>query len=366
MQPEKKKGVVLVVDDTPANLSVITAMLNHGGYEVRPAINGEVALRALAAKLPDLVLLDINMPGIKGYEVCRRIKADARTQHIPVIFLSAADNLEDKVEAFRVGGVDYVTKPFQVEEVMARVNSQVMLAQQRQKIETLMSFKDELLRTVSHDLKNPLHNIMGYTDMLMENIQAGAVDIADSLAIVERIRRSSDVMYHLVVTLLDLDRLEGGIRLEIRPTSLNQLLEDVFGQHQLAAENKRITLEMQQHDAAYVVPVDPARFAQALSNLVSNAIKYTPEGGNVAVVFGHQDNKIIIRIMDTGYGIPEDALPNLFKKFYRVNTVQHRREEGTGLGLSIVKAIVDLHGGDITVESEPGKGSVFNVVLPLP
>jgi signal transduction histidine kinase len=365
MATDKKKGVVLVVDDTPANLSVITAMLNHAEYDVRPAINGEVALRALANKLPDLVLLDINMPGISGYEVCRRIKADARTRDIPVIFLSAADNLEDKMEAFRVGGVDYVTKPFQVEEVLARVNTQVTLAQQRQKIEALVSFKDELLRTVSHDLKNPLNNIMGYSDMLMENMRSADLDVDDSLVILERIRRSTDMMYHLVVTLLDLDRLEGGIRLEIRPTSLAQLLEDIYGQYQLAAETKRINLEIRHQNETYITPVDPARFAQALSNLVSNAIKYTPEGGNVQVDLGRHDDKTVIRIMDNGYGIPADALPNLFKKFYRVNTDQHRRVEGTGLGLSIVKAIVDLHGGNITVESQPGQGSIFHVVLPV-
>ena len=169
---QRHKGDILVVDDTLANLDLLFAMLSNQGYKVRAAINGNMALKSVFSATPELILLDINMPDMNGFEVCRQLKSDARTREIPVIFISASDETDDKVRAFETGGVDYVTKPFQVEEVLARVGSQIMLYQQKRELESfrqreivylreLSAMKDEFVQTVSHDLKTPLACIIG-------------------------------------------------------------------------------------------------------------------------------------------------------------------------------------------------------------
>jgi DNA-binding response OmpR family regulator len=157
---------ILIVDDTPANLSVLTTMLQQYGYKVRPAISGDVAITAVNREKPDLILLDITMPGKNGYEVCEILKSSPDTRDIPIIFISALDAIDDKMKAFHVGGVDYITKPFHVEEVQARVNAHLQLQEQRRRIEELVTFKDEMMRVVSHDLKNPIGLILGYAEMM--------------------------------------------------------------------------------------------------------------------------------------------------------------------------------------------------------
>jgi PleD family two-component response regulator len=160
---------ILIVDDTPANLTVLSAILGKRGYRVRPAINGTLALKAAQKAAPDLILLDVQMPGLDGYEVCRQIKADAQTRAIPVIFISALDDVLDKVEAFQVGGVDYITKPFQIEEVLARVEHQLALHQQRKEIATLLARNEQLIALANDQLRPQLGQIAGWAAALRDN-----------------------------------------------------------------------------------------------------------------------------------------------------------------------------------------------------
>jgi PleD family two-component response regulator len=159
---------ILIVDDTPANLNVLSAILGKRGYRVRPAINGALAIKAAQRATPDLILLDVQMPGMDGYEVCRQLKGDAQTRDIPVVFISALDDVLDKVEAFQVGGVDYITKPFQIEEVLARVENQLALHRQRQAIAALRAQNEQLLRMAAQQLLPQLDQIAGWAAALRD------------------------------------------------------------------------------------------------------------------------------------------------------------------------------------------------------
>jgi two-component system sensor histidine kinase/response regulator len=351
---------ILIVDDTPANLTVLSTMLTQHGYRVRPAINGQLAIASVSREQPDLILLDIKMPEMDGYEVCARLKADEHTRDIPILFISALDDIEDKVKAFQVGGVDYITKPFHVEEVLARVRAHITLQNQRRHIAQLSSFKDELLRIVSHDLKNPISTILGYAELMQEEGISG--DHADY---VERIKRSAKFMFTLVSDLLELSQAEGDFPLELRQVDLRGVIGACAVNHEFAAHNKSISLACITADTPLIVLVDELRFNQVINNLISNAIKYTPAGGQIEIrVYGSGD-QAVVEVADSGLGIPADALARIFDKFYRVNTREHMAVSGTGLGLPIAKVLVEKHGGRIGVSSELGVGSVFTVTLPL-
>jgi signal transduction histidine kinase len=357
------KATILIVDDLAANRDIMARMLTRDDYAVRTAEGGADALAQLqvTTDLPDLILLDISMPNMNGFEVCRRVKADPKTAHIPVIFVTALNELGDKVEAFEAGAVDYIIKPYKIEEVLARVNSQMTLAQQRREIIQLNETKDQLLHTVSHDLKNPIHVIRGYASLMMEPIPLKMEEVIDMAT---HIYNSAEKMFTLVTNLLDLTQIESGLLLDLRPLDLREVIESLKQAHELPASEKQISLSFDLPEIAVNIDADPMRLEQVFSNLMGNAIKYTPDGGRVRLEVTPHDDYVEIAIIDNGLGIPADAIPQLFDKFFRVKSEQHQRQEGTGLGLSITKAITEQHGGEITVDSVLGEGSAFIVRLP--
>lgn len=371
---QRYKGDILIVDDTLANLDLLLAMLTNHGYKVRAAINGNMALKSVFAAAPELILLDINMPEMNGFEVCQQLKSDPRTSEIPIIFISASDQMDDKVRAFEIGGVDYVTKPFQVEEVLARVSSQLALYQHKRELEAfrqreidylreLSAMKDEFVQTVSHDLKNPLSVIMGYADLLSE--EEAIQQMPDILSYITSIRRRSDEMYGLISTLLDLAKIEAGMGLSTAPVQLDKFLDDQVESIRPLVESKHLTFVYTALPPNVTLMADAIRLGQVFQNLLTNAIKYTPEGRRVELSHTIQTARILLQVKDTGLGIPEQDLPNIFEKFYRVNRPEHNTSKGTGLGLSIAKAIIEQHHGNIWVESELGTGSTFSIELPL-
>jgi signal transduction histidine kinase len=357
-------GRILIVDDSAENLKVLHGLLKAEGYTVLTAMRGEVALRAaVTPPPPELVLLDVRMPGLDGYEVCQRLKADASTRDIPVIFISAGSDVADKVEGFRCGGVDYVTKPFQVEEVLARVATHLTLSRQRREIAALSSLKDQLIRTISHDLKNPLTVVLGATEFLLSRLES--LSDAEGRSLIADVHERGEEMLRLVTDLLDLSRIEEGMPLQIEAVGLAGLLAQQAAQAERAARGRGVMLSVEDAPEEVVVAADPGRIGQVVANLLSNAIKYTPAGGRVTLSVMRLEGYGGLSVHDTGLGIPTESIPHLFESFYRVPEAQHREAEGSGLGLSIVKAIVDQHRGDVRVESEPGLGSRFTVLLPL-
>jgi two-component system, sensor histidine kinase and response regulator len=370
----KLKNSILVVDDVAANLELLSDLLTRSGYHVRPAISGAAALRSARANPPDLVLLDINMPHMDGYEVCQALKADETTRDIPVIFLSAYDEVVDKVHGFEVGGVDYITKPFHFEEVLARIENHLMLHRQRLQIEDLLikerehfehlnALKDHFVRMVSHDLKNPLGVVMGFAAMIEDDYETMSRE--ELLSFVRNIRHNARRMLDLINDLLDLNKIEAGGALERQSLDLVHFLEERYLDAAMLAHIKRIQIEFTPPDAPLTVDADPSRLAQAVDNILSNAVKYTPNGGRITITAECDAMWAVVHVTDNGLGIPEESIPRLFEKFYRVPREPHLQSEGTGLGLAIVKAIIEQHGGRIDVESVFGEGSRFSLYIPL-
>ncbi len=365
---------ILVVDDNQANLRLLTDVLSSRNYRVHEALNGPEALRIAQSALPDLVLLDISMPGMDGFEVCTRLKADASTRDIPVIFISALSDIDDVVRGFEVGGVDYITKPFKFREVLARIASQLTLVRQRQEIEALRHqdrqtfeslnrMKNEFIRMATHDLRNPLNVILGYRSVL-QRLTVAEEHRALMDEALQAIDDNVEKMRKLVTDMLDLAQMETSWQFKPAPVSLAGLLEKAVGNFHLIAEQKGITLALAPPTGDTTVIVDASAITRVVDNLIVNALKYTPPGERIAVRAKLRGQHAIIQVGDTGIGIPPEDVPRVFDAFYRVKRPDVPDVEGTGLGLSIVKAIVERHGGHIDVRSKVGTGSVFSVILP--
>lgn len=362
IRPQDTPADILIVDDTPANLDVLSTMLTRHGYKVRPALSGALALKAAQSVPPDLILLDILMPGMDGYMVCEQLKEMEATRDIPVIFISALDDVRDKVKAFQSGGVDYITKPFQLREVLARIENHLTLDRLHKQVQTLSALKDQMIRTVSHDLVVPLDIVRHCVQSVLtsDSLQGDGT----SRSQLETAFTAVDQMHRLVTGLLDLAKIESGLNLKLKTLTLAELISDPIQTYRIPAEQKQVTLQFLSPPPVSVT-VDPERIVQVLNNLLSNAIKYTPNGGTVTVTARQEKGQVILSIQDSGIGIPATDLPRIFDRFHRVENETHSEIQGTGLGLSIAKAIIDQHRGRIWAESEIGQGTKMYVSLPV-
>lgn len=373
MVTQARRDVILIVDDYPVNVEILVELLSSSGYIVHVASNGSSALQIATEETPDLILLDIMMRGMDGFETCRHLKEDERTADIPIIFITALTETSDKLKGFQLGAVDYITKPIQPTEVLARVATHLMLYHQRREIERLReqdriyfeklsAMKDELMQIASHDLKNPLNTIIGALYLLEQH---GILDDDKGKYFIEKIRHNVDRILKLIHDLLEIARIETGLALEKRYANLNPFLNNALDDFMLAAQEKNIRLIFSPLSQDIKIALDFERMTQVLQNLLSNAIKYNPAGGTVELSAEIVEHELFIHVSDTGLGIPADAMPHLFKKFFRVNLPEHLNQEGNGLGLPIVKTIVEQHGGHVMVNSVLGKGSTFTISLPL-
>jgi len=354
---------ILVVDDTPANLRLLMGILRKAGYNVRPANNGQRALMTIEKEPPDLILLDIMMPNMDGYQVCEHLKANEKTRDIPISVLSETF---DKVKAFSVGGVDYITKPFQDEEVLARIQTHLMLQIQKKQLIQLNQEKNEFLGMAAHDLKNPLSAISGATELIEEIIQAQAENFVDKTDIIELtkiIDLSTQVMFKLLTNLLDVNAIESGkIPLNLENRDIFPLVSEIVVEYTEKAKRKNINLHFIHADNKYIAYVDINMVRQVIDNLVSNAVKYSPLAKNVYVrIFATENTNICCEIQDEGPGLSDAEQAKLFQKFSRLTPQPTNDESSTGLGLFIVKKLINAMGGKVWCESELGKGSKFMV-----
>ncbi len=351
---QQKTPDILVVDDTPANLQLLAGMLKKRGYRVRPVPSGKLAIQAVQNEKPDLILLDINMPEMNGYEVCEQLKADAALKDIPVIFISALNETIDKVKAFSAGGVDYVTKPFQFEEVFARVLTHLQLRR-------LEKLRDDLTHMVVHDLRNPLAAICGFLDIL--EFQEAQKLSAGARTLIPVARGSAEDMLNMIGSLLDVSKMGAGeMKLQHEPCDLDALIRAVLDTTQPLHGTRTVTLDAP--ESAVTVTADVGLLRRVIQNLLGNALKYTPAGGDVRIVVTPFDSEVRVAVTDTGPGIAPEYHQRIFEKFGQVED-RHNRV-GTGLGLTFCKLAVEAHGGRIGVESEVGQGSTFWLALPRP
>ncbi|MBF0551962.1 MAG: response regulator [Deltaproteobacteria bacterium] len=396
---------ILVVDDNTANLQLLTNLLTKHGYTVHPASAGELALEFIQSTLPDLILLDIRMPGMDGYEVCRRLKSLERTRSIPIIFISVMEDERHKAKGFQEGAVDFITKPFQPEEVLARVRTHLRLRQmtdhleqevaertqeltiasqrlqqelaERKKAEEALIIakeaaqnanraKSDFLANMSHEIRTPLNAIKGFNKLLLDsNLSSKQKFFAES------VRQASENLLLIINDILDFSKIEAvKIALDLAGFELENLLKETINMFQPTLEQKKLDLhlEISSHLPKILIG-DKGKFRQVLTNLLSNAIKFTPSGSVTVRVCRHDDSTslpqkenglaLLISVEDTGIGIKPEQLSIIFEAFVQGDSSSTKQYRGIGLGLAITKRLVETMGGSIWVESRPGVGSIF-------
>ncbi len=394
--PKISNASILIVDDTIYNIQLLSLMLVKQGYQVQQASSGLEALEKVNQQPPDIILLDIRMPDLNGYEVCIKLKNNPATKDIPIIFISSIEESSEKVEAFSVGGVDYISKPFQLIEVLARIETHLRLCSLQKKLqeqnEQLQLSSDVLLRSlkqerelsqmktdfisvVSHEFRTPLTTIQSASELLeyyewtkeekVEQLHQIQSEVKHMTALMEDVlflSRSNTNKTKLNLTKFDLlsffsQLLRQMLRTFAQDYTLNSSL--YIAETNTSIENPHLLNEL----PASVVKMDEKLLRQILTNLLTNAIKYSPQTKMVDVQVAIEPNNVRFVISDRGIGIPEEDLVHLFAAFHRGKNVGIL--PGTGLGLSIVKNCIDIHDGSISVESQVDIGTKFTVVLPI-
>ena len=363
-------GTVLVVDDTPGNLRVLVDSLSNRGLQVLVATDGRSAIERATYGRPDLILLDVIMPGIDGFETCRIFKETPETATIPVIFMTALSDTSQKVKAFEVGAVDYVTKPFEEEELIARVDAhltihslQADLLRRNQQLEDLNQLKNEFLGMAAHDIRNPLTTILAASE-LIEMTAAGTTP-EKLIRTAQQIQGAGNRIKTLLTNLLDVNAIDSGKRnIDLQPIEVAPLLEQTIARHEVSARAKQIELVCDVDEAAEAILADSTAIGQILDNLLSNAIKYSEPHRKVWVASGPTESGIGLSVRDEGPGLSEEDLGKMFKKFARLTPRPTAGETSTGLGLWIVKELVQSMQGTIRCESVLGQGTSFIVEFP--
>ncbi|OGV74714.1 MAG: hypothetical protein A3K19_32915 [Lentisphaerae bacterium RIFOXYB12_FULL_65_16] len=368
MTDQRQDTDILIVDDNPANLDLLGGMLRERGYKVRAAPSGKLALQAARARPPDLILLDINMPEMSGYEACEHLKADPALKDIPVLFISALSETLDKVKAFRVGGVDYVTKPFQFEEVEARVRTHLMLQRQKRelaaslaRLQELERLRDNLVHMVVHDMRSPLMSIRGFLEILQMDLQATLS--ADDAEMFQVAVDASVKLTDMVSAVLDVSRIEAG-QMPIKPKACE--LNDVVGEalRGLGGITHQRHVVWEPPPAPVPTYCDAEVTGRIVANLVVNAVKFTPKDGTITITAAAAGGRVRVTVADTGPGIPPEYREKIFDKFGQVETRLTSTKYSTGLGLAFCKLAAEAQGGRIGVDSEVGQGSAFWFELP--
>lgn len=418
-------ATILIVDDEPEIVWLLTTVLVEKGYKVYQANDGNTALEIATFKRLDLILLDLMMPVIDGYEICHRLKAEESTREIPVIFLSGSDETFDKVRAFASGGVDYITKPWKLPEVLARVENQlkisrlqIQLQQQNQQLQTeiyhrqaaetklkalnqqlealvaertaelqyqnqqlinlqiqlkkslenelsLSQLKSQLINTISHQFRTPLMVISTTGDLLKRKLYR--LNLREYDHYFERINGGISRIEEMLEDVLTLAKINAkAFKIEPITINLNAMCEKLLITSQLETHNNHKFVFLSNNYGVDNISADPNLLKKALIHLLNNAIKYSPEGGSIILETTWKEASVIISFQDQGIGIPKIDQQKVFESFYRgSNASLIPGSAGSGLGLSIAKWVIENHGGTLTIISEENQGTTVNVYLPI-
>lgn len=367
---------ILIVDDTPANLTLLGNILKEHNFKIRAVPNGEFAIASVQKKPPDLILLDVTMPGISGFEVCERIKSDEVNKNIPIIFISALTDTTNKIEGFKKGGVDYITKPFQVEEVIARVNTHLKIRElnkenQNQlkqinedykRLKNLEELRDSLIHMVVHDLRSPLFGISAYLELLSDKIEKW--DDEEAKKYLSIAFQSTKILGNMINDLLDVNKLENdNIELQKSKFCLDEIVTEVIGQLDALSAQKNLVVNFTSDN--YDVVCDQNLIKRVITNLLSNAIKFSPNDQNIIINITQTSKDTLVEFINKGPGISKENTSKVFNKFFQAEDSINRKIPSTGLGLTFCKLVIEAHNGEIGVISDIGKGCRFWFSLPL-
>jgi signal transduction histidine kinase len=372
------ENTILYVDDYAEIREATSAVLRRARFNVIEASTGRDALQKAAEQLPQLILLDIGLPDLDGYEVCRQIKSDPATQAIPVLLLSGAyTEGEDRVRGLEGGADAYLCKPVGSGELIATMKALLRmhaaedrlrklvdeLADSTRRAEEASRLKDEFLSMVSHELRAPLNSIQGWTSLL----RTGQLNPVETARALETIDKSAHAQNRIINDLLDVSSIvTGRFQLNLVPVSPTQVMEVALDTVRSAATAKGVALVADLERDAGMIYADAERLQQIFWNVLSNAVKFTPRGGHVTVELKRGGESLEIRVGDSGQGITPEFLPFVFDRFRQQDSSTTRAYSGLGLGLAIVRHLMELHGGAVRAESEGEKqGATFVLTFPL-
>jgi signal transduction histidine kinase len=367
-----KVDKILIVDDRPENLYSLESMLSDDGrIEVIKALSGQEALKIAYQEELSLIMLDVQMPEMDGFEVAHMLKSTKRTKKVPIVFVTAISK-EKKylLQGLGEGAIDYLFKPLDVEITKAKVNTLLTFFHQQKELErkntelaALNEQKNYFMGMASHDLRNPIGNII----TLAQFIETESEKLSDEQkTFVHTIIDSGQFMLNLLNDLLDISRIESGhVNIQMNEVNLLDLVQSAIGDSRFHAQKKNISIQFSAHENLPSPCGDASQLRQVMNNLISNAIKYSMPGTTVEVLIEKKENSVIVSVADQGQGIPEEELEKVFRPFHKTSVKSTAGEKSTGLGLTIAKRVVEAHNGEIRVNSQVGKGSVFSFTLPL-
>lgn len=363
---------ILVVEDDRMNARIISSILRPEGYVISEADSGEAALLAYPEFRPDLILLDVVMGGINGFETCRQLKTDPSTANLPVIFITAKNQPDDIVAGLEAGGIDYVVKPFQPREMIARIRTHLhlraLLESQKKLIDDLSkanAAKNHFLGIAAHDLRNPLTSIRGLSEFMLDGASGELSE--DQRAMIRSVHSATHVMLDLLNELLDISIIESGeMHLDLAPTNFADIVHDSVFLNGITAARKQMKIACRPFKPSRALLIDSRKIRQVVDNLLSNAIKFSPPGTTITVELSEDATHQTVSVQDQGPGIPPDEMNMLFTSFGKTSVKPTGGEKSTGLGLAICRKIVEAHHGTIAATNREGGGADFSVTLPAP
>lgn len=362
--------LILIVDDIEQNIMVLSHILRNAGYNVIAAFSGQNALKLVEKRRPDMILLDIMMPEMNGFDVCKKLKETPGASDIPVIFLSALAENEVKVQGLELGAVDYITKPFQEAEVLARVKVQLKIRQMEleklsniEELEELHRDKDRFIQIISHDLISPITGILLLSKMLKENNNISP-EMTQKYG--DQINLSSEKLLKLIKNILEYTKLKDKqIAIEIASFDLVESIANSITILQKQAENKNIIIQTIFDSESIFINSDESKFSQIINNLLSNSIKFTKIDGKIFLQCKKSEDQIILSIEDNGIGIPDKFKDKIFERYTKFQRSGTEGEKGNGLGLPIVKFFTESLSGKINIESKEDVGTKIEISFPI-
>ena len=361
---------ILIVDDVVSNVLLLKILLTNEKFQVCTANNGQTAIEQTRKEMPDLILLDVMMPDMNGFEVATILKKDDATKEIPIIFLTALNTPQDLVHGFKVGASDFLTKPFNKEELVMRVMQQISLVaakriivKQNNELRATLSNRDKMYSVIAHDLRSPMASIRMVLNLVVASTSPETVG-PELFELLDKANKESEEVHDLLDNLLKWTKSQTGrLSVVLQDLDLNDIIPGVVEIFEMIASTKQIKLDLQKTSEPLIVNADNDMLKTVVRNFLSNAIKFSPENSSIEIIMSKEGDFAKVSVRDHGVGIAANRLGSIFHK--GETTYGTVGEEGSGLGLQLCQDFARKNGGDCTVESVEGQGSTFSVLIPL-